>query len=159
MEQGGHPPSERGVEGGLGSVDVQLREGLVELRFSGRFTAADLARIKGIEGRRWDPARRMWVLPPALDLLRALREAFGSQLVVVEEDRPGWPPGGPESPRTVRDDSEAVLRALRRVLRTRGYSPKTEKAYVGWVRRFLSCQNPLAVAEGIEALNRTTRTT
>jgi integron integrase len=31
-----------------------------------------------------------------------------------------------------------LLDALRRAIRTRGYSPKTEKAYLGWVRRFLA---------------------
>jgi integron integrase len=31
-----------------------------------------------------------------------------------------------------------MLASMRRVLQTREYSPKTEKAYVGWVRRFLA---------------------
>ncbi|HZH41180.1 MAG TPA: phage integrase N-terminal SAM-like domain-containing protein, partial [Gemmatimonadales bacterium] len=32
---------------------------------------------------------------------------------------------------------ESLLNQLRRALRTRHYSPRTEEAYVQWVRRFV----------------------
>ena len=39
-----------------------------------RFSEADLAQIKQIPGRRWDPERKQWLLPDTPETLAVLAE-------------------------------------------------------------------------------------
>jgi integron integrase len=195
---GKQPPRDRGsrsaasgILSGLdpGAVYVGAWQGLLELRFKGRFTAADLVSVRAVEGRRWEPERRSWLLPHVPGTLTALTRAFGSRLFLSQElagrsgatghqepaqapeaarlgasaekaesggsaapqargrQGPGVPGGAepatgcrdPDPPMgTILSGEARVLEALRRAIRTRGYSPKTEKAYLGWVERFFA---------------------
>ncbi len=71
----------------------------------------------------------------------------------TEFDRPAKKaaPAGP----AVRPEAETPLARLRAEIRVRRYSPKTERAYVGWARRFLEfrrgCDQQLATAEVVRA--------
>jgi hypothetical protein len=134
-------------------VDVQIRSGQLELRFVGRFTPADLELLKAIHGRRWDTHRRVWLLPHSAQVTDALRRSFGLRLTAPfarRESEPAQRPGPVEHPASgprPHDESEperprdtaleAVLDAMHRTMRTREYSAKTERSYIGWARRFL----------------------
>ncbi len=109
---------------------VRVREAgqRLELSFAPPFSDDDIGVVKGIPGRRWVPNRRLWTMPNTETVQRALSRAFGPRLVMTSS--------APASPRFPADGDE-LLDALRRALRARGYSPKTEAAYTGWARRFV----------------------
>jgi integron integrase len=131
------------------TVRLARRDGFLELRFLGRFTEGDVAAVKAIAGRKWDPRRGSWRLRDAGGTLDALHEAFGPRIVWrsgpgegVEDRAPGTADGDAVKAPTVRADlsgePKAILGRLRTAIRTREYSRKTEVAYVGWARRFLA---------------------
>jgi integron integrase len=112
----------------------------VQVRFGRGFTADDLEVVKRIRGRRWHPDTRTWHLPHSEAVLSSLQRGFGDRLVVdepvtdvAEAADPGTAFGG--VPTTT--ESPALVAELRRVLRLREYSGKTEKAYAAWVQRYL----------------------
>jgi integrase/recombinase XerD len=105
--------------------------GYLFVRLPRGFDARALARLRGIPGRRWDPARGAWVLPPGELSRTLLAEAFPG--VVIPGSAPPSPPPGalPPTPREVLD-------RVRRELLLAGYSPRTRKVYLGHLRRFLA---------------------
>lgn len=130
------------------AVRLHARGRHLEVSFDPGFSADDLDRVRAIPGRRWAPDRRVWTLPNTPESKNLLRTAFGQRLVVQpaavhtdprrsSRDRPE--PGQPQPvrPGTLPHDVDALLEAVRRAVRVREYSRKTEAAYVGWVRRFL----------------------
>jgi integron integrase len=128
------------------AVHVRLRGSRLELRF-GRFVQADVDAVKSIPGRRWQPDRRIWELPHTQETMSALTRSFGARLVLLDAqgggrapappNRPAVPLPQPARPESFQRAAEALLDAMRRAIRTRGYSRKTEKAYLAWARRFL----------------------
>jgi integron integrase len=134
---------ERQMVDGVGAepvVRLWLRHRTVELMFERGFSKDDVEVVKAIPGRRWLPDRLVWTLPNAPRTMDSLVRALGSRLEITEartDDRhpaahdPGEPPPGPL------DHVDSLLDTLRRTIRARGYSAKTERAYVGWVRRFV----------------------
>jgi integron integrase len=72
----------------------------------------------------------------------------GSRPAVMEVHRLGQETA---SPGAYRRDAEAALDAMRRMLRTREYSRRTEQSYVAWVRRFFGFH--AAALGGVESLN------
>lgn len=139
---------------------VEQPSGHVEVTFGRGFTASDVAAIKQLPDRRWDPERRVWVLPNEAATLDALLRLFGARIArrspgpggaAVEgsgpDDRPGEgsaergkePAPAPQAP-----DGGALLERVRAALILRGYSPRTRKVYLGHVRRFLEWCSSLA---------------
>lgn len=127
------------------AVRVRPKDGRLELRFGRGFTGEDVAAVKRIPGRRWLPDFLVWTLPDTSGTLDALATSFGSRLVLsgtpasrgaASAGAPG-PGTGPALPRAYWSEAQGVLESLRRVIRAREYSRKTEHAYVAWVRRFL----------------------
>jgi integrase len=55
--------------------------------------------------------------------------SHGATIIPLIRPRPGQAAGPPVKPR--------LLDQVRQSLRTRHYSPRTEKAYVAWIRRFI----------------------
>lgn len=119
----------------------------MELKFEGPFTHPDLEVVRSIPARRWHPDRLVWVLPRTPEALDILRCRFGNRLAVTEvpgvdgvgpgEDAHRAPTTSP-SPGAPHPAVHDILAAMRRVIRMRGYSLKTERAYLGWARRFLT---------------------
>ena len=133
-----------GAEGSItgAAVRVRHRADRLELSFDRGFSPADLAAVRAIAGRRWQPERRVWTLPRSPRTLATLERAFGPRLVVVGAG--GAEPDDSANSKQrlarhapARPGPAVLLAELRKAIRSRGYSPKTEAAYVGWVRRFL----------------------
>jgi integron integrase len=163
------------VDGGAGRgalVRVRVGPRRLELTFGRGFTADDVALVKSIPGRRWHPDDLVWTLPNTHASMAALTRALGPRLLVTREPvgdpaprerapaAPGSDPASSRAPASVeplppRDprpfDVEAFLDVLRTAVRTREYSEKTERAYVGWARRFL--RSPAAQGRRPEHLN------
>jgi site-specific recombinase XerD len=113
------------------------RPGLLEVAFRAAFTAADLAVVKGLPGRRWDGDRKVWVVPEHHDTMAKLVTAFGSRIGDARSQRR-------HQPRPVTDPTAGsnlaipeLLERTRSALALRGYSPRTRKVYVGHIRRYL----------------------
>lgn len=104
----------------------------IEVAFERGFTSEDVAAVKRIPGRRWDPDRQVWTLPRDGRTIARLNDAFAGRVV-------WYPPAGDGTTQstTVPTDSESLLARFRQALLLRGYSTRTRKVYTGHVRRFL----------------------
>ena len=156
-----------------GRVQVVDTGASLEVALGRGFTQEDLAAIKSVRGRRWDPRRLVWVLPRGQVVEDHLARAFGERLRMAE--------GGAERAGPPRDDREAVgasppsaepasaepadveavrdpaaidelLERTRRELVIRGYAPRTRKVYLGHVRRFLAWRARAPKAELAEEM-------
>ncbi|MGH7470691.1 MAG: phage integrase N-terminal SAM-like domain-containing protein, partial [Longimicrobiales bacterium] len=128
------------------AITLQSRGDKLELRFIGRFSTADLAAVKALRGRRWDSERRVWLLPHDQAVLDGLRSSFrfefptpapAMQDVTSLQASVPAQPAPATAPEPYDSAASQILEQLRRMIRTRQYSPKTERSYIGWVRRFL----------------------
>jgi integron integrase len=138
----------------------------LDLTFEGRFTPADLEAVKSVAGRRWLPDRRAWRIPDTPETRDALERAFGARLRMGTGSAPEEPSvdgrrNEPSAGRRTDDPPpdrrsparpDEVIAAMRVTLRTREYSPRTERSYVDWVRRFLAFHRDSAGgADGLDA--------
>lgn len=113
------------------TVLVRRRGDRLEIRLGPGFGPADVAFLKARPGRRWDPVRRVWVIPGASTTLPLLVGRFGRARVQVAAD----PNDTPEPEPT--PDSAPLLARVREALVLKGYSPRTRRVYLGHLRRFL----------------------
>ena len=98
------------------------------------YTPERLAKIKTVPGRLWNAQERHWTVPQEEDTLRRLRALFAGDSISFEQSHPGEPGAHiPDAP---------VLQRLTTAIRARHFSRWTEKAYVGWARRYLELTGP-----------------
>jgi integron integrase len=115
-----------------------------------------VAKIKTFGGRRWYPKEKYWTVPHTEMALAELLALFAGEPIEVDPTlRPvkdldnREPPHGPENLHAMTLNS-TLLDRLRLAIRTRHYSQRTEKTYVGWIRRFLlfhQHRDPAAMGE------------
>jgi site-specific recombinase XerD len=115
-------------------VDVRDAVSAIEVR-SRSLHWPLVAVVREVPGRRWDPSRRVWVLPRTDDGLAAVLacpnavfDVDDSLLPLVRTTFPPAPPGA---------SNTALLRHADEELRLQGYSPRTRKNYLGHLRRFV----------------------
>ncbi len=102
-----------------------------------------IGRIKAIPGRRWDPGKRVWVIPfssAARDALRAMGVVLpgrGGADVTHGDHRVGETPVASASLGEPSDDDRVLLDRFAEVLGLGGYSPRTRRAYGRHARDFL----------------------
>jgi len=111
-------------------VRVTVQGEHLEVAFGPGFDEGDLAVVRALPRRRWDPDRRAWIVPRPEAALARLRESFGTRLRLIRAE---------EDPAESREEGvrEGILRRVREALVSRGYRPNTRKVYLGLVRRFL----------------------
>jgi site-specific recombinase XerD len=98
------------------------------------FTRGDVDLVRTLPGRRWLAERKVWIAPHPQRALRQLEDMFGvGRLNVTMHPPPG------RGADTVMDAGSArdTLLPVREALLLRGYSPRTQKVYLGHIRRFL----------------------
>jgi len=118
-------------------VTVRLRSGedRVEISLPSSFTQEELDVVRGLPVRSYDRLRRVWIAPDARRTIDALRAALGAERVQVEGAR-----RSPATDPTPQPTSDLLERA-REAMVLRGYSPPTQKVYLGHIRRFFEwCQ-------------------
>ncbi len=82
--------------------------------------------VRSLPGRRWNAARKAWLLPGTPETAEALlRGLYGTGLFNRETDKP------PCAATSLLDEYERSLAA-------RHYSPRTRRVYRAWVERFLA---------------------
>lgn len=100
------------------------------------YSSVHVAKIKTVVGRRWHQGEKYWTVPDTDGTLSHLLVLFAGVPVEVEPSlRPAMALDHRE-PSTTAPRPELLVR-VRLAIRTRHYSHRTEKTYVGWVRRFL----------------------
>ena len=108
-----------------------------------------MATIKSIPGRRWDPTRAAWDVPDTPATVAALELGFGPRLILARgtpeavepperNDATAGPPANLPAEHPPERSGDSILKEMSSILRTRGYSAKTERAYLWWTRRFLA---------------------
>jgi len=123
-----------------------------------RYDPAVRNRMGKVPGRRWDPSRKVWIIPPTIQAQEAFRTYFPdveipdgptpSEQASMQEAERGRPsmgrpstgsPSTSEAPPEERRQRErdALLRRLTEVMVTEGFSPRSRKVYRGHARRFL----------------------
>jgi site-specific recombinase XerD len=117
-------------------VTVERFSDRLEIRLGRGFGREDLAQIRGLPGRRWDPVQGLWIVPRPEASWERLLSAFGADRIErIERIEPVGAAivvaGAADAP------APDPLEAVRRGLLLRGYSPQTRKVYLGHVRRFL----------------------
>ncbi len=139
---------ERGLRGLTSPVRISPGEGgtLVVLL---PYTPERVAKIKGIAGRRWHPKEKFWTVPHSDGTLAHLLALFAGEPVQVDPSlRPvrasdaRKPPPEPEILQNPK-----LLDRVGQAIRTRHYSYRTEKTYVGWIKRFMLFHKRLHPAE------------
>lgn len=134
------------VRGSEVRVEVAQGEGVLVVKLLPGFSAQELDAVRSLPGRRWDPSRRVWLVPRSDTALAKLEEAFGRAGI---RSASGGPDHGRHAERSkvnadldsvASDQSDTVDRWVGEflaVLVVRRYSPRTRKVYGGHVRRFL----------------------
>lgn len=115
-----------------------------------------VAKIKTVAGRRWHQGEKYWTVPHTDDTLRHLLALFARERVELDPslcpvnaagtERPSHEPSSDRAAATV----PKLLNQVRQAIRTRHYSYRTEKSYIGWIRRFLffhGSRDPAAMGE------------
>ncbi len=136
-------------------VEVVERDSVLVVRLLAGFSTADLDVVRSLPGRRWDSARRVWIVPRSDTAMEVLVNAFSRQGIRVTRvgeargNRHGvWDTelhhsnadaqrDGAARPSDQAGSVDERVREFRAILTVRRYSPRTRKVYGGHVRRFL----------------------
>lgn len=125
--------------------DQTLRVDEAELvQFLRSLRDAKLPAWQRLQAARAIEAYRQHVLGTTHPSLVKIKQTL-QRLAAQERQQPGSRQTDlePVSPGVLRDDEPQVVRQLRAELRRLRYRNSTEKAYVGWVKRFIGhCQSP-----------------
>lgn len=108
------------------------------------YSTERLAKIKTLVGWRWHQGKKCWTVPHTDSMLEHVLALFPGELVEVDPSlRPvrapdhREPPHEPQSPQ-VAPHIPTLLDQVRQAIRARHFSYRTEDAYVGWIRRFIT---------------------
>lgn len=106
------------------------------------YTPERVSKIKTIVGRRWHPMEKYWTIPHTDGIIAHLLVLFSGEPVNVEPSlrsiETPEPKGSP--PGTMAPNLEYIDQT-RQAMRTRHYSRRTEKTYIGWMKRFILFHN------------------
>lgn len=96
--------------------------------------------IRTIPGRRWHHREKYWSVPDTTDMPERLSALFAGDEIRMT---PGLRDPGAREPEQY-TGLDRLLYRVRETIRTRHLSPRTEEAYIGWIRRFArSTDKPL----------------
>ncbi|MDQ0090324.1 integrase [Paenibacillus anaericanus] len=91
--------------------------------------------IRSVPGRKWDATAKCWIIPGKKSAILILCHLL--QDVPVEVKSPQLLERFPEIMRLQSGDEKAALQKLKDSLKLKGYSIKTQQAYVGHAERYL----------------------
>lgn len=120
------------------------------------YSSERVAKIKTVIGRRWHQGEKCWTIPRTDETLTRLLALFAGEPIEIEPSlRPVQVPhlsahvDVPASGQPVLLHS-GLLDRVRQAIRMKHYSHKTEEAYVGWIKRFITFhhdRHPAEIAE------------
>jgi len=136
------------------SKDIQQDAIVVTFSYDPKF----VAKVKTIEGHRWHPDKKYWSFPHSEHILKKILSVFknenihlDSTLQVSFEQRSDKLRkafgllGGKQVP-----NQAQITEAVKKELKLRGYSHKTQKAYLHHIERYISyfAKDPKELDEG-----------
>ncbi|MCX7709399.1 MAG: tyrosine-type recombinase/integrase [Clostridia bacterium] len=87
--------------------------------------------IRKIQGRKWEPELKCWVVPHSDQVVKQLEDIFGKTELVLDS-------GLQNSLINTWNTSKYYdIRIVENELKLKGYSYKTRKAYIGQIKRFI----------------------
>jgi integron integrase len=119
----------------MGPISIRPGNGRLLILFP--YSSEMVAKIKTVPGRRWHPEDKCWSVPDEPDMRTRLEALF----------RAAATPATPLPNASLRPPGECdeLLEKIRMAIRTRHFSPRTETAYLAWIRRLLDRTNrPIA---------------
>ena len=110
-----------------------MKRGLSEdllLRFEYKTEYVD--KVRTIKNRKWDLLKRCWSVPNNTESIEQIIKMFDTNLIVDYS--------GLVVTNTLKGKAweQEIIKGLGNALKIRGYSPKTRKAYIGHIRRFIN---------------------
>lgn len=104
------------------SIFIKKRNEEITVQFD--YSVERIKKIKSIKNYRWDSNERIWILPFNCENMNHLKYIFrNEQLIVNFEDN---------------KEFNNILSLTEEVLKLKGYSFKTRKAYINHIKRFSS---------------------
>lgn len=104
------------------AINISKEENLLIVRFD--YSSVRISKIKQIKGYKWDRNKKVWHIPYTWDNLALLKELYKNEQVQVDfEDNL---------------HNEKLIEAMKNELILKGYSFKTQQAYIKQIKRFSS---------------------
>lgn len=106
------------------------------------YSSERVAKMKTIAGRRWHQGEKHWTVPHSDDALRHLLALFAGEPVEVDPSlrSENISDNNQLSEKLASDPQRSIdfqpFDRVRRAIRSRHYSYRTEKAYIHWIKRF-----------------------
>ena len=94
-------------------------EGFLSIKLP--YSMENVEKIRKVSGRKWLDSDKIWIVPDNKDTISLLSRLFGIEYVFFEDF----------------EYSKDTIMLLKNELKLRNYSLRTQKAYLGHVRRFL----------------------
>lgn len=101
-----------------------------ELHITFDYDAETVEKIKLIKGRRWYPESKCWIVPNSSETLHKICELFGKENISTNSTVLCCD----EAIKQSYDEDIIILVEQKLILK--GYSPKTQKAYINHINRF-----------------------
>ncbi|KUO53011.1 MAG: integrase [Desulfitibacter sp. BRH_c19] len=96
--------------------------------------------VRRIDGRKWDPENKYWIIPHNIETIKQIVKLFEKEEVICYDELNSIL----SSYRNVWTSHDDTLDKMDKLLKMKGYSTKTIKAYIGHSRRFLDNNNKKA---------------
>ncbi|MFZ3371647.1 MAG: tyrosine-type recombinase/integrase [Desulfitobacteriaceae bacterium] len=98
------------------------------------YTVERVTKIKTIIGYRWNPENKYWTVPDTVENIERLFELFKDEQIFIQSTC---------SSENIDTESKLtqmglLLMKMEELLKLKGYSPETHKAYLGHIKRFMS---------------------
>jgi len=117
-------------------MTIRIQKEVNKIAVSFDFSAERVEKIKTIKGRSWNPEKKLWVLPYSEEIVKQLFVLFSNEEIIAEPII-----------RNLYDNDivkglpelflKEIIDTMDNELKLNGYSPKTRKAYLGHIKRFI----------------------
>jgi len=105
-----------------------IQPGVIAVSFP--YSPAAVASVKSLYGSRWHPEGKHWTVPRSDEVINRLLSIFSGEKVDIDPSLQAAPLG--------KVSIDELSDQVRRLLRLKHYSLRTEKSYLPWIIRFLA---------------------
>ena len=76
-------------------------------------------KMKKVEGRKWDPKNRVWVIPAKLKIFKSLKRIFSEEKIEISKEAA----------------DSIIIKKMKQKLKLKGYSSNTQRVYLSHMRK------------------------
>lgn len=113
------------------SKDIQQRKIVITFSYDPKFVAM----VKSIEGHRWHPDKKHWSFPYSENILKEILSVFNGEEVQLDSTLQF---SVTQKVHAQPSKQSQTTEAVKKELKLRGYSQKTQKAYLHHIGRYIS---------------------